>query len=457
MTTIEKAPDIELIGHLMRRAAFGEPVSRLEIRALQSYESIVDDLINVERFPRLEEDLLERHHIQHVDDDSFQWPRARWIYRMINSERPLEEKVALMWHGVFATGDSKVFNNPMMRAHLEMLRDYGLGSFRDLLVALAKDPAMIYWLDQQMNHAEAPNENFGRELLELFSMGIGNYTEEDVKECARAFTGWTKSQTIPRYPSGFYSSEFIYRYEDHDDGMKTFLGETGRFDGEDIIDIIVRQPATARFVASEIYDFFVSDDPDEDAISQIADVFVESDYVISDVMRFLFNTNFFRESMFKKVKSPAELVAGTAIMAGRHQTPYEFGLTKLSTATRNMGQELLNPPTVEGWHTGREWIDSSYLVERINFVSEMIGDTAAPGVASMIKRIAADKTTISPHDLLDECLSEMGCIYLKESSRQILFEELETQDDISCNSDEFNETISQMMRLIVSSREYQFA
>ena len=129
---------------------------------------------------------------------------------------------------------------------------------------------MIYWLDQQMNHAEAPNENFGRELLELFSMGIGNYTEDDVKECARAFTGWTKSQTIPRYPGGFYPSEFVYNPEDHDNGIKTFLGETGTFNGEDIIDIIVRHPASAKFVATEIYDFFVSDDPNEYHIDQLA-------------------------------------------------------------------------------------------------------------------------------------------------------------------------------------------
>ena len=457
MTLIEQTTSVELIGHLIRRAAFGEPAFRLENRVSQSYESIVEDLIKLDSFPRLDEDLLERHNLQHADEESRQWTRARWIYRMINSERPLEEKVALMWHGVFATGDSKVGNNPMMRTHYEMLRDYGLGNFRDLLVELAKDPAMIYWLDQQMNHADAPNENFGRELLELFSMGIGNYTEEDVKECARAFTGWTKSQTIPRYPNGFYDSEFIYRHDDHDDGMKTFLGKSGRLNGEDIIDIIVRDPATAKFVAREIYDFFVSDDPNEEDIDQIANVFVESGYVISDVLRFLFNTDFFKESTFQKVKSPAEIVVGTAILAGRHQTAYEFGLTRMATATKNMGQDLLNPPTVEGWHTGREWIDSSYLVERINFSSKMIGDISAPGTAAIIERIGSGKTTISPQELLDECLSEMGHIYLNTSSIGILFEELETHSDISCESDQFNETISQMLRLIVSSREYQFA
>ena len=457
MVLLKQKTDVGLVAHLMRRAAFGEPLVALEDRSSQEYESIVNGLIDMEACPRPDEDLLERHNLQHADEENPQWTRARWIYRMINSRRPLEEKVALMWHGIFATGTSKVINNRMMRTHYEMLRDHGLGNFRDLLLKLARDPAMIYWLDQQMNHADAANENFGRELLELFSMGIGNYTEEDVKECARAFTGWTESQTIPRYPNGFYDSEFVYRDEDHDDGIKSFLGETGRFNGDDIIDIIVRQPATARFVAGEIYDFFVSDNPNPEHIGQIADAFVESDYVVSEVLKFVFNSDFFKESRFQKVKSPSEVVVGTAILAGRHQTSYEFGLTMMATATRNMGQDLLNPPTVEGWHTGREWIDSSYLVERVNFASKMIGDLDAPGTAKIIERITSNRTVISPSELLDECLSEMGKISLKAPSRQIVFDELGASADLDCQSKEFNEVASQMLRLIVSSREYQFA
>ena len=459
--TVQVSTNLGLIGHLVRRAAFGAPASVLEKYSANGYEAAVEDMINVERFPRLEEDLLERYYIQHADEESSRWTAARWMYRMINSQRPLEEKTALMWHGVFATGYAKVTNNPMMRAHYEMLREHGLGNFQDMLVALAKDPAMIYWLDQQMNHGEAPNENFGRELLELFSMGRGNYTEDDVKVCARAFTGWTKSQTIPRYPTGFFNSSFVYIDEDHDDGVKTFLGEEGRFNGEDIIEIIVRQPATARFVGREIYAFFVSDDPDNDAIDQLAEVFVKSGYVIRDVLRFLFNSDFFKDAMFKKVKSPAEIVSGTAILAGRHRTPYEFGLTDMTKKTTIMGQELLNPPTVEGWHPGREWIDSSYLIERINFASEMVGDVTNPGIASMIERITENRTEISPDELLDACLYEMGCLELKDATRKILFEELGLKTSIMLQPDgtnpEFEEAVAQMLRLIVASREYQFA
>jgi len=457
MTTTDTRSNVTLFGHLMRRAAFGKPASELEQLSSLKYEELVDDLVDVNKFSRPEEDLLERHNLQHADEESTQWSAARWVFRMINSDRPLEEKAALMWHGVFATGSGKVANNPMMRVHYELLRDYGLGNFRDLLVAVAKDPAMIYWLDQQMNHAEAPNENFGRELLELFSMGIGNYSEDDVKECARAFTGWTKTQTIPRYPGGFYPSKFVYKPEDHDDGIKTFLGKTGTFNGEDIIDIIVQHPATAKFVATEIYDFFVADNPSEEHIDQLAKKFKECDYVIGEVLKFLFNSDFFKESLFEKVKSPAEIVAGTVIQSGRHRDPYEFGLIKLPSKAANMGQQLLNPPTVEGWHTGREWIDSSFLVERINFASEMIGDIEAPRVKIMIDRISKNRSQISMTDLLDSCLYELGCIDLKGPSRKILFEELEAKDVVDVDSDEFRSLVAQVLRLIAASREYQFA
>ena len=157
----------------------------------------------------------------------------------------------MLWHGIFATGGAKVTINTWMSAQIDMFRDYGLGNFRELLVQLSRDPAMIYWLDNQTNHADAPNENYGRELLELFSMGVGNYTEDDVKQCARAFTGWTINQMLPRYPYGFYETKFVYRPDDHDESVKEFLGEQGAFDGEDVIDVIVRNPGHGQFHSTQ--------------------------------------------------------------------------------------------------------------------------------------------------------------------------------------------------------------
>ena len=166
--------DVSLMAHLMRRAAFGAPAAELEVLAEKGYDAVVDDLLHPERFERPTEDLFERYHFDMAHFRSSLMTSARWMYRMINSPRPLEEKMALMWHGVFATATSKVSINVWMVDQIEMFRDRGLGNFRDLLVHLSRDPAMIYWLDNQTNHADAPNENYGRELLELFSMGVGN-------------------------------------------------------------------------------------------------------------------------------------------------------------------------------------------------------------------------------------------------------------------------------------------
>ena len=227
---------------------------------------------------------------------------------MINSERVLEEKVALFWHNRFATGIAKSNVNLMMRAHLEMLRDHGMGSFKTLLQKLSRDPAMIWWLDQQTNHAGAVNENYGRELLELFSMGRGNYSEDDVLSAARAFTGWTHDQSIPRYPNGWWDFSFVFRDEDHDHDEKTFLGRSGDLDGDDIIEEIVKQDATAEFVATNLHRFFISDQPHQPAIDRIAQSYFDSDYEIRSMLKQLFNSDEFKNSAFDRVRWPVEHV-----------------------------------------------------------------------------------------------------------------------------------------------------
>ena len=453
--------DISLVAHLMRRAGFGATLPELEKLAAQGYESVVDDLLNPEQFPRLDEDVLERHHPEHADGESPRWVAMKWMYRMVNSQRPLEEKVALFWHGVFATGWAKVTNGPMMNRHYSMLRDYGLGNFGTLLQQLSRDPAMIYWLDQQNNHGDAVNENYGRELLELFSMGRGNYTEDDVRNCARAFTGWTMTQVLPRYPTGYWPADFVYRDEDHDHGEKEFLGETGHFNGDDVIEIIARQPATASFIGQEIHSFFVADEPDDDEIQLIAQAYEASGHEIREVLRFVFNSDFFKNSQFRKVKSPADFVANTVRLSGRHTDGYEHGLAVLPRATVAMGQELLNPPTVEGWHTGREWIDSSFLVSRVNFAAERLSDPEAPGVVAMTERAASGEGPVTADELLDTCLYEMGSLWLGSPSRQIILNELGFEGRIPRETQEQKEAArrvaGQLVGMIATSREYQFA
>ena len=300
--------DIALMAHLMRRAGFGATRDELEERVAKGYEETVEELINPEKFgiPVLDAEVLFRFYPSLEIADVPANCRSLWIYYMINTKRPLEEKMALFWHQIFATGNSKIDNPNEMTAQIDMFRQHGLGNYRDLLLELAKNPAMIYWLDNNENHKDAPNENWGRELLELFSLGVGNYTEQDVFECSKSFTGWTISNRIPRNPLGrSYVWDFVYRREDHDDSEKVFLGHRGNFNGEDIIDIIVRQPATARFIARHLYSFFVADEPqvpawqitpprDPAAINIIGDAFVSSRYDMHCTLRALFNSDFFK-------------------------------------------------------------------------------------------------------------------------------------------------------------------
>jgi uncharacterized protein (DUF1800 family) len=449
--------DRRLIAHLLRRAGFGAGPSEIDAAVAAGYEATVEDLLDTESHARPDEDLLERFHSEHCDEESPRWMALKWVYRMINSTRPLEEKMALMWHGVFATGWAKVKNGQMMANQNLMLRDHGLGDYRVLLQKLSRDPAMIYWLDQQMNHAEAVNENYGRELLELFSMGRGNYTEDDVRACARAFSGWTMTHVLPRYPTGYWPAEFEYRGEDHDDGEKTFLGETGNFNGDDVIDIIVRQPATGTFVAREIYQFFVADEIDDDAVEQIASVYFSSDYDMRQVMRFVFNSDFFKAALFKRVKSPIEFIVGTVRLTGEHRDAYQFGLDRLAKLSGMMGQELLNPPTVEGWHTGREWIDSAFLVERLNFVTEKFSAGEAPGIAEITRRISDGRSSIAREDLLDTCAAEFVHLDLDDATRQVISDELTSPEEVPCGGDELVGAVTEILALIGTSKEYQMA
>ena len=292
-------PDSEraVVAHLLRRAGFGATPEELEHYVSKGYEATVEELLNPVHEIPFDEDVVRRYHMDQNSLMLIESAQAYWIYRMINSKRPLDEKIALFWHHLFATAYGKLNHAKGVVNQTNMFRRCGLGHFRTLLLELARDPAMIFWLDNKDNHKDAPNENFGRELLELFSMGIGNYTEADVKACARAFTGWTianqdymsiRASRDSIWPHGRLDWQFVYRPEDHDDTEKTFLGHTGRFNGEDVIDIICEHPATAWFVASQLYTFFVSDTIDEGAVQTLADEFTRTNGHIGSVMRVLF-------------------------------------------------------------------------------------------------------------------------------------------------------------------------
>jgi uncharacterized protein (DUF1800 family) len=464
--------NIALMAHLMRRAGFGAPYAELEARVAKGYEATVEELLHPEAQPELDLDVMMRYKTEWVSKAGLEGQQEEWAFRMINTKRPLEEKIALFWHGILCTGHAKCENPRQQEFELDMFRRDGLGSVHDLLLKLSEDPAMVFFLDNCMSHKDAINENWGRELLELFSMGVGmdnhpNYSEDDVKEAARAFTGWTVANAMPRYPYGRYPSQFIYDPSDHDSGEKTFLGETGNWNGEDIIRIIAKHPGTARFISRHLYNFFVADEPqvpawqhtpprDPELIKMLEDEYFKSNYNIRSMLRVLFNSDAFKNARFQKVKSPAETVAGTMRLVGDFTFP-KPGLNALALTIRYMGQDLLNPPTVEGWHTGREWIDSGTLVERINFTADNVGNVNLPGVRAIIDRLRSEGPTLSPERLVDGCLEQLGAYELAEETRHELVTLARSEGEIQTGAANFPTRVAQMLQSIVATTEYLFA
>jgi uncharacterized protein (DUF1800 family) len=463
---------IDLMAHLMRRAGFGAPYAELEARAAKGYEATVEELLHPDAQPALDTDIMLRYKAEWVNKNALEGQQEEWVYRMINTKRPLEEKIALFWHGILCTGHAKCENPRQQSLQIDMFREKGLGSFSDLLMTLAVDPAMVFYLDNCMSHKGAINENWGRELLELFAMGVGmdgklNYSEDDVKEAARAFTGWTVANAMPRYPYGRYLSKFVYDPNDHDAGEKTFLGQTGTWNGEDIIHIIVKQPSAARFVSRHLYNFFVADEPpvpawqhtppqDPEAIRQLEEEYFRSNYNIRSMLHLLFNSDFFKNARFAKVKSPAETVVGTTRLVGDFDFPRP-GFNGLTLNIRYMGQDLLNPPTVEGWHTGKEWIDSGTLVERINFTADQIGNLNLPGVRAIIERLRAQGPTLSPEALVDGCLELLGGYRLTSETYNELVTLARNSGELKTDAEDFPRRAAQMLQSIVATTEYLFA
>jgi len=307
--------------------------------------------------------------LQPIVNKFFYWLRASrletdrvtqwWAERMLRSPRPLEEKMALFWHGHFATSEDKVRDYRKMLQQLELFQRAGLGNFRTLLVAVAQDPAMLAYLDAGVNVKGSPNENFAREIMELFTMGVGNYSEHDIREAARAFTGWN-----------FVGTEFHVDPAKHDDGPKTFLGETGNFDGVDIIDRILAHPATPAFIATKLYRFFVREDLAPTLQAALADELVALDYELAPFLEKLFlSRDFYADaSRGTRIKSPVEFVISTYRRLGLTNLP---GAPDFNLVTGALGQRLMHPPTVAGWSYGRSWITPSLLIERGNFALDL--------------------------------------------------------------------------------------
>ena len=275
---------------------------------------------------------------------------AWWLERMVQSDAFLREKMTLFWHDHFAC---RINNTFLMQQQHNTLRKHALGSFRDLLHAVSKDPAMLQFLNNQQNRKRSPNENFAREVMELFTLGRGHYSEQDIKEAARAFTGW-----------GFNTEgEFIFRKRAHDEGKKTVFGKTGNFGGEDVLNLLLEKKQTARYITKKLFKYFVSDEPDEAIIERLAMDFYDANYDISALLTSIFTADWFYEEQFigNKIKSPIELIAGI----GRQFNISFDSVEPIIYMQKILGQVLLMPPNVAGWPEGTAWIDSSTLMFRM--------------------------------------------------------------------------------------------
>jgi uncharacterized protein (DUF1800 family) len=316
---------------------------------------------------------------------------SQWIHRMASSrESALLERITLFWHDHFAC--TTRFGK-LATQQLNTLRQHGLGSFRDLVHAMAKDVSMIRFLNNQQNKKDQPNENFARELLELFTLGRGHYSEQDIKEAARAFTGWSSNM----------KGEFVFRPFQHDEGEKTFLGRRGNFNGNDIIDIVLEQQQTATFITRKILHYFLGQPAPEDKVQDYAQQYYASDYDTGKLLYTLFTSDWFYEAPFigTKIKSPVELIAGL-LRQLNGQVNNDMGLV---ITQRTLGQQLFNPPNVAGWPGGRQWINNATLVMRLNLIGLLfqaanidfrVKDEARSGISQKRLRKLDAKVDLKP-------------------------------------------------------------
>jgi uncharacterized protein (DUF1800 family) len=369
--------------HLLRRAGFGAAVAEIDRLAAMNTTDMTQSVLDYQKTSNAKLD----GQLPTLDLTSAKGPNAGavqawWLQRMVQTARPLEEKMTLFWHGLLTSGLDKS-GAGQLYVQNALFRKMALGNFDDLLKAVSKDPAMMVYLDTENNRKGKPNENYARELMELFTTGIGPYTEDDVRESARAFTGWTlKGGAQLRYTT---QSVFNARY--FDSGQKTFMGKTGNFTGDDIVEMLVPLRATAERLSSRLFSFFAYPNPEPEIVRHLADTFQQSHYNVGAVVRAIFTMDAFYSAKAYRalVKSPAELTAQTL----RATSTDAKGFVAAANAMAPMGQVLFYPPNVAGWPGGASWINSSTLLNRINFANAAARRAAASSPARSIDQLTA--------------------------------------------------------------------
>lgn len=415
--------------HLLRRAGFCPSEAEIRRAVAEGLEATVDRLV-FSAESGTAHDELDAIGERLAAADNVDRLRAWWLQRLAVTERPLAARMSLLWHDHFATSNVKVRSATMMLNQLRTIERLAMGNFGDLLLAMSRDPAMIVWLDAGDNVKGRPNENFARELFELFSLGIGNYSEADIKEAARAFTGW-----------GQRHGRFVFSSLAHDSGVKTVFGESGPFGGEDIVALCLRQPAAARFVALKLLEEFVTPRPDERLLEAVALHLRTGNFDLSETMRMLLMS----EAMFddrhvrSRVKSPAELTIGL-VRSLELRPP----AVHLADAVSQMGQRLLEPASVKGWDGGREWINATTMLVRMNAGIEA---TDPDGPARFEPGRLVDQYDLTDRDRVIACACDLT---LDGQVPDVLSSQL----DLMTESEEA--LLARALRVLVTCPEYQF-
>jgi uncharacterized protein (DUF1800 family) len=401
--------------HLAWRAGFGENLPVIEDWSRKRRKQIVDKVLigrdkdkseslkiidksDLPDIPRSEMTKEAKNRMRKMEVQGIKDLNISWINTMVNSEHPLREKMALFWHGHFASRTTRVLFSQQL---LEVIRTNALGNFAELLSAVSKSPAMLEYLNNKQNRKAHPNENFAREVMELFTLGRGSYTETDVKESARAFTGWDYDA----------DGNFLFRAKTHDSGEKTFLGKTGDFNGDDVLKILLENKQTAKFITAKIYKFFVDDTIDEVKVNALAEKFYASGYDIKALMQNIFMADWFYDPQYigGHIKSPIELIVGL-----RRTIPVSFEREEVMLSFQQiMGQVLFYPPNVAGWPGGRNWIDSSSLAYRMRLAQMILYDEQS---VIMPKEITPEMTQYKATMQVNEALKKQ---YAKKISTVI--------------------------------------
>jgi uncharacterized protein (DUF1800 family) len=480
-----------MLEHILRRMGFGASPQDMQLWSAMAPSAVIDRLLNYETQPTNIDTRIGDPAFVNITTQTgrpfspntlINDARQRWLFRMIHSPRPLEEKMALFWHNHFATAYSKLAgaigqeratrtmdNDPASLAgsppgQIQLFRQHATGSFRDLLLAVSKDAAMIYWLDMQLNTRTRPQENFGREIMELFSLGIGNYTEQDVYAAARVFTGFNWQVVGDRADVNNSYYTFLYRPNDHDVNQKEFTfaiypdgarviparpAAQGEQDSVDFITALARHPATAHRLATRLYKFFVTETtaPDETTINSMVSVYLSSNTSIKAMLRQLFVSSAFRNpnNFFQRYSWPVEYVVRAIKETGWQGYSVNSAITPLN----NMGQHLYEPPDVNGWAVGPDWFSTSSMLQRMNF-SAVLAQNQRFNLAR-----DAQPYRGNPDRVLEYVLSRFQNMGFHAGAQAAMADYLRTSPWTGSDG-QLQQKVPGLTRLIVGSGEYQF-